>query len=357
MIILTIKLIAEYIRNSILIHLNKKIDYSIITTTIRKIILLPYNYYKNKPTGEIIARINDLFHIKNVISKIITNIFLDIILSLFSLYILFTINKNMTIILFIIIIIYFLTFILYKSKEETITNNLQESNAKVNSLLTESIIGYETIKGLHLENTFINKINVKYQNLINNHRLLSLIIINENLVKELTEGIIILYVTFFGITYILNETLTLGNLITYNTLLMYFISPIRNSLDFYKELYYVRNSIKRINNLLNYKYESIDKESNLKINGRINFKNFTFGYNKQNIILKNITLDVKERSKVLLLGQSGSGKSTILKILYRYYNPEKNSIFIDNKDLIDYELQDIRKNIVYVAQNYTFLLF
>ena len=351
MIILTIKLIAEYLRNNILTILNKKIDYSIIISTIRNIILLPYNYYKNKPTGEIIARINDLFYIKNVISKIITNIFLDIILSLFILYILFTINKNMTIILSIIIIIYFLTFIFYKRKEEYITNNLQESNAKVNSLLTESIISYETIKGLHLENTFINKINEKYQNVINNHRLLSLTIINENLIKDLTEGIVILYVTFFGITYVLNESLTLGSLITYTTLLAYFLTPIRNLFDFYKEFYYVRNSIKRVNNILNYKYESIDKESNLKINGNINFNNLTFSYDNQNIILNNITLDIKERSKVLLLGPSGSGKSTILKILYRYYNPKKNSVFIDNKDLLNYGLEEIRENITYVSQN------
>ena len=82
LIIFFIKTFIEYLRNNLLLYLNQKIDLSIITTTINKIISLPYSYYKNKTTGEMISRINDLFYIKNVISKIVITIFLDIILSL-----------------------------------------------------------------------------------------------------------------------------------------------------------------------------------------------------------------------------------------------------------------------------------
>ena len=130
-IILSIKLITEYLRNNLLLYLNQKIDLSIITTTINKIISLPYSYYKNKTTGETISRINDLLYIKNVVSKAITTIFLDIVLSLVALIILFTINKTMTTILFIIIIFYFLVFLAYRNTIKTVTNNIQEENAKV----------------------------------------------------------------------------------------------------------------------------------------------------------------------------------------------------------------------------------
>lgn len=350
-IILLIKLITEFLRNNLLLYLNQKIDLSIITTTINKIISLPYSYYKNKTTGETISRINDLLYIKNVVSKTITTIFLDIILSLVVLIVLFTINKTMTIILFIIIIIYFLIFLVYKNTIKEVTNSIQEDSAKVNSLLVESISSYETIKGLNLENKFKNKINKQYLKTINNNLELTKIINNEDLIKDLIEGIVILFIMYLGITYVMDKSLTVGSLITYNSLLYYFISPIRNSLEFYKEFYYTKNSIKRINNILNYKYEKLDKESNLNIEGNIHIENLEFSYNTKNKILKNINLDISKGNKVLILGRSGSGKSTLLKILYRYYEIKRNNIYINNYDLLDYEITDIRKNITYISQN------
>jgi len=350
-IILSVKLLTEFLRNNLLLYLNQKIDLSIITTTINKIISLPYNYYKNKTTGEIISRVNDLFYIKNVISKIITNIFLDIILSLVALIILFSINKTMTIILFIIIIIYLLIFLIFTPSIKNMTNTIQEDNSKINSLLVESISSYETIKGLNLENNFINKINKLYLKNINNNLFFNKLSITEELLKDLSEGIIILLITYLGTTYIMDKSLSIGSLITYNTLIYYFINPIKMSFDFYKEMYYVKNSIKRINNILNYKYDKLDKNSNLKISGSISINNLSFGYTPSTKILKNINLHIPVNTKMLILGASGTGKSTLLKILYKYYDINRNQVFINNYDINDFTIKDIRENITYISQN------
>ncbi len=106
-----IKLVSEFLRNNLLLYLEQKIDLSIITNTINKIISLPYSYYKNRTTGEIITRVNDLFYVKNAISKIIVNIFLDIILVISAFIILFSINKTMTVYLIFVVIIYLILFI------------------------------------------------------------------------------------------------------------------------------------------------------------------------------------------------------------------------------------------------------
>lgn len=350
-IILSIKLSVEYLRNNLLLYLNQKIDLSVITTTINKIISLPYSYYKNKTTGEIISRVNDLLYIKNVISKIITTIFLDIILSLVVMIILLTINKTMTIILFIIIIIYLIVFLLYKKSIKNMTDIIQEDNSKINSLLVESISSYETIKGMDLEKKFINKINNSYLKNINNNLIFSKLINTQELLKDLFEGIIIMFITYLGITYVTDKSLSIGSLITYNTLLYYFINPIRNSFDFYKEFFYVKNSIKRINNILNFKNEKIDKYSGLKIDGNIRLNKLEFSYNSKNKTLEDISLTIEKGEKVLLLGSSGSGKSTILKILYKYYQVKRNTVFINDYDIVDFTEKDIRENIIYVSQN------
>ena len=350
-LVLFIKKISEYLRNNLLLYLEQKLDLSIITKTINKIINLPYSYYKNRQTGEIISRVNDLFYIKNVISKVIITLFLDNILSIIILIILFTINKTMTLLLLLITIIYITIFLVYKGSIKNITDTIQEDNAKVNSLLVESISSYETIKGLNLEDSFTKKINKQYLNTINNNLSLSRIINQENLLKDLFEGIILLFIIYLGCNYIMDKSLTIGSLLTYNTLLSYYLIPIKNSLDFYKELFYVKNSIKRINNILNYKYELVGKKSDLFLDGDIKINNLSFSYSYKFNILNNISLNLPKKSKTLILGSSGSGKSTLLKILYKYYEIDMGKIYIGNYDLNDYTIKDIRENITYISQN------
>lgn len=350
-IILLIKLITEYLRNNLILYLNQKLDLSIITSIINKIISLPYSYYKNKSTGEVISRINDAFYIKNIITKILTTVLLDTILSLVVLIVLFSINITMTSLLLLLTILYFLVLLIYKDIIKNETNYLQEDNAKVNSLLVESINGYETIKGLNLETRFKNKINKNYLNMINSNLALTKTVYSSELIKDIFEGIIIILVILIGGKYIMDKSLSVGNLITYNTLIYYYINGIRNLSSLYKEYYYAKNSLKRINTLLDYKCEKMNKTTNLNILGDIKINNLTFGYDEKHLILKNITIDIPKSTKLLILGSSGSGKSTLLKILYKYYQIERDKISINNYDINDYSLLDIRKNITYISQN------
>ena len=351
LLVFTIKILTEYLRNNLLLYLNQKLDLSIITTTTDKIISLPYSYYKNKTTGEMISRINDLFYIKNVISKIIVTIFLDIILSIVTMIILFNINKTMSLYLIIITILYLFIFLIFKQNTKDMTNIIQEDNSKINSILVESISSYETIKGLNLEKSFQNKINKLYLHSINNNLNFTKIINTQELFLDLFEGIILLFIIYVGATFIMDESMTIGSLITFNSLVYYFLSPIRSSLDFYKEFFYVNNSIKRINNILNYKYEKLDTLTNLNITGDITIKNLDFSYNNKSNILNNISLKINDKDKVLILGPSGTGKSTLLKLLYKYYDIQRNKIFLNNYDINDYSLRDIRENITYISQN------
>lgn len=350
-IILAFKLITEYIRNNLLLYLNEKIDLSIITTTIDRIISLPYSYYKNKTTGEFIARINDLFYIKNSIAKLITSIILDIILAFIILLILYSINSKMTSYLFIISILYYLIFLLFKNDIRVMTNDIQTKSGNVNSLLVESIGGFNSIKNLNLQANFKKKINKKYLGFINSNLVLTKTLYKNAFFQSICEGLFIIYIIYLGVVAVMDKELSIGSLITYNTLIYYYLNGIKNSFNFMQEFYYVKNSIKRINNLLNFKYEELGQVTNLDMGGDINLNNLNYSYDHKHVVLKNINLKMSKGSKVLILGSSGSGKSTLLKILYKYYHIERGMVTIDNYDLNDFSLADVRSKITFISQN------
>lgn len=354
MFLIIIKCMCDYFRNKLLIYINNKIEFLLITKTFNHIINLPYDYFKNKTTGEIISRISDLNYIKELISKLIITIFIDTILFIFSFIILFSINKTLFLITIIILILYCINIIMFSSTNKSRIRKIQEKYSLVNSHLIESINGYETIKSLSLQNIFQNKLENKYSDYLNENYRINNHYNLQQLFKNLINEIGILIILFVGYLNVLDGKLSFGELITYNSLLIYFLGPIKNILELEPLIKYANSSYKRVNELLDIKREILtidNKYTGTKIKGDIVFKNFDYILNDKTTILKDINLNIKQGEKVIIVGMSGCGKSTLLKSILRYSKVERNKIFINNKDINDYNLKELRNNIVYVSQN------
>ena len=350
-ILLIIKNITNFIRNHLVIYLNQKLDISIILSTYSKVILLPYSFYKNKTSSEVLSRINDLSYLKNFISKIIITIFLDSFTFIVSLIIIYTISDTILFMLLLVSLIYLILLVIFNKliKNNTITN--QENNVLINNMIIGSVSGFETIKGLNIEDNAIFKFSSLYSKALNNlycsEKINNIII----LIKEFITDALMLLVNFVTIRLIMKGTLTMGNYMTICFLSGYLIYPVRNLLDMLNEYHYVKSSIKRGNNLLEYEEEKIYDKEKLEVNGNIKFKNLSYTFNNKFYVLEDINLFIRDKERVLILGDSGGGKSTIMKILYRYYDIDRNMIYINNYDINDYSITDIRKHITYISQN------
>ena len=342
------KAIINFIRNKLIIYFNQKIDISLLTTAFNKVLLLPYSYYKNKTTGEITSRINDLTNVKNIIVRFIINVFLDIPSFIIGAIILLLINKTLFIYLILTIIGYLLIFNAFKYNTKKMTNLVQEESAKTTSMLVESIAGYETIKGLNYEKEFNHKLDKSYLKLLQHTLSFDSILNIQGFLKELVDSIINPLMIYAGSIMILNSSLNISTLVAFISLSSLFLNPIKNGIDLYNDYCYIKNSLKRANDLFNCHIEQLDT-SDLKIKGNIVFNNVYFKYSN-NDILNNIHFNINQGEKVLVIGSSGNGKSTILKLINKYYNIERNKIFIDNIDINDFNLGDIRSNITYVPQ-------
>jgi ATP-binding cassette subfamily B protein len=349
-ILLLIKCLASFFRNELFIYLNQKLDCSIFLNAFQKVLLLPYSYYKNRTTGEVISRINDLTYIKNLLNKIILTVFLDLIISFCCAIILIKISSKMFLLLVITIMIYIIIFNIFKKIQKIYTDINQENNAKINSLMIESISGFETIKNLNMESKMNEKMTSLCVNSLNDSFSYDNINNLELFIKDIVTYISILLVEFIGFTLAFNNTLSIGKIITFISLIDYFLSPIRNIIDLNKEYFYAINSLKRANNLFEIKEDNLVSKSNFNISGNIKIKGLSYSYNDYTKILKNININIKKGSKILILGKSGTGKSTILKLLSKYYIPKRNTIYLDEIDINDISISNLKDNITTISQ-------
>ena len=350
-ILLIVKNITNFIRNHLIIFLNQKLDINIILSTYSKVILLPYTFYKNKATSEVLSRINDLSYLKNFISKIVVTIFLDSFTFSFAFIIIYSINSRVLFILLLIGFIYIIILCIFSRivKNNTVIN--QENNVLINNMIIESVSGFETIKGLNIEDSTIFKFGKLYTKLLNNLYYSEKINNIVYLLKELVTDIGLLIVNFVTIRLIMKDMLTTGNYMTVTFLAGYLIYPLKNLLDMLDEYHYVKSSLRRGNGLLEYEEEKIYDSEKLEVNGNIAFKNLSYTFNNKFYVLKDINLFIRDKERVLILGESGGGKSTIMKILFKYYEVDRGMVYINNYDINDYSVTDIRKHITYISQN------
>ena len=338
------KIFTNLIRTKILIDLNKNIDIDLSLDIFSKILSLPYGYYRNKTTGEIITRYTELSKIRETISKVLLTLFLDLPLCITSLIIMYFLNSKLTMISLIAVLLYTVIVIAYNRILNDIILEAQIKKAEMNTVLIESINGFETIKGLNLYDYIKLKFENKYIKYLKNViKIDSILNIKENL-KEIVNQLIEMIIIFTGVIYVRSETITIGTLMTYNSILVFFLAPIRNLLSLDNSIIESKRIVKRVN-------EMLKKEENVKkiniVYSDILIKSLSFKQNEK-IILNKINLHISKGEKVIITGKSGSGKSTLLKILMNYYNDYQGEIKINGINIKSINLKN-----VYISQNET----
>lgn len=347
--IIILKILLFYFRYYYETILNKNIDAKVIIPFLKHIFLIPLSYLKNKSTGEIVTRVKELNSIKNLFSKIFITIFLDLSLTILTFIVIYKINHLIFYLLLIILILYLFVSLLFTSK---IKNNLElliDSETEFNASLIENIDNIESIKNNYKGKEFIANIKNKFLNYLNNNFRLENIINQQNIVQNFVEEIGVFGILALGIFLVLNHELSILNLFTLNSLIIFSIIPFKNVADLLPEIYYVKTSFNKINSFLNINEENQNKSTKF-VNGDIIIKNLKFSYDNYHYVLNNTNLTIKKGEHVMLNGDSGSGKSTLCNLLFKTYTSNEGKIVIGKKNIVNYNINTIRKNITYLSQ-------
>ncbi len=345
-----LKLYSKYKRNEYEIYLNKNINLAIILPFIEHIIKLPLNVIKTKTPGEIITRISSLNTVKEAFSEIFVTVILDLGLALSAGFILYMISSKLFLILCIISIIYIVFGVSINPFLNSKINDNIDYETEFNSTLNEEISNIITTKNLDRIHKSINTINDKYFDYTKDSLEYINFINKYNITKESIYEIGLLLINIVGIFLILSSNLNLLNLITFNSLLIYYINPITNTIDLLPKINLIKVSIMKVNEFLIIQEEKEGKEQEF-INGDISIKNLIYSYDDYHNIINKINIDIQENEKVQIKGRSGTGKSTVCQILAKILDNYKGTITINDINIKDYSLKTIRKNIRYVSQN------
>lgn len=348
--ICTSKLILDFIRNNIILNYTKEIDQTITSKIYNKILSLPLFYHHTRPIGDIVSRINDLSSIKEFINNISFSIIIDLFYVLMISIILFSINKTIFLLLIIMTIIYILIYLLYRKniKNKSLIN--KEKASESSTYLVESLLGIDTIKNLNIEEKINNSFIKKYNNFLKSNYKLNKYIVIFELLMDFIGNISSIIIIFIGIIFYKNNILSLSKVIAVNSLFIYFFISLKNIVSSDEMLIEAKNSYKRINELYQEKEEE-KEENNIKFIDKISVNSLNYSYNGINNILENVSFNINKGEYIFVKGNSGTGKSSIFKLITKQLNCEENMIKINNMDINNITRKDITNNICLVSQN------
>lgn len=352
------KVILNAFRSHLLLYLSQKLDISLLLGYYRHVLELPMNFFGTRKVGEIISRFNDAGKVRDAISGATLTIMIDTIMAIAGAIILYIQNGKLFAIAVIIVVLYSIIVLTFNKWYEKLNRIQMEDNAQLTSYMVESLNGIQTVKAYNAE---------RKANLETEHKFVKLLksIFNlclaENLqlsIKtfvELIGGIVILWI---GGISVINGEMTIGALITFNSLLAYFLDPVKNLINLQPQMQTAVVAADRLGEILDLEAEKTDKEYHKlqpeSIAGDIEIKNLKFRYGTRKLVLENINIKINKGQKVAFVGESGSGKTTLSKLLLHMYSAEEGEILINGNNIEDIQIERLRERIAYIPQE-TFL--
>ncbi|MED4524861.1 ABC transporter ATP-binding protein [Bacillus velezensis] len=355
-IVLTLVLLFQTFLSGILLYLLNRIGQKVVKSIrvkgIKKIFTFNMGFFEKNKSGDIISKItNDTLIIKDFFGSDLISFISGIIAVIGSIIILIVLDWRLTLVLIVSIPLISLFLLPMGGKVLSISQRQQHYVGSLTSFLNRVLDNIKLIKisntESHEEKKGIENATHIYRESIKEAKIFSILTPLISLVLML----IIVSIIMYGGYRVSSHTLTSGDLMAFIMYLIQIIIPVSSIGEFFVTYKKSLGAINRVNDLIFNK--EVEKKEGLKYsepNTNILFKNVSFSYNEEKETLKDISFSLKPGTVTALVGPSGAGKTTIFSLLERLYEPKNGGIFLNNKLISEYELQEWRKQIGYVTQ-------
>jgi len=348
------------LRQYLLDHMANRIDLALIVGFIRHTFRLPLSFFESRYVGDIISRVQENRKIQRFLSGEASSILLDLFTVFIYVGLMLWYSWKMALLSLVIVPPFALLALIATPFLQRISREIFNAVAKESSYLIESLTGLRTVKATAVEQTvrwhweeLLNKeVKTNFSGQIISNRLQ----IFSNLIESLaTTGLL-----WYGAYLVIQNELTIGQLVAFNMLLGNIITPFQRLIVLWNELQEVVIAIERINDVLDTEPEedlqNQPRQNLPQLKGNIRFDNVTFRYHPESDIniLENLSFQIKPGQMVALVGRSGSGKTTISKLVLGLYPATDGKVLIDGQDITSISLHSLRQHVGVVDQD-TFL--
>lgn len=352
------KVILNAFRTHLLLYLSQKLDIALLLGYYRHVLELPMNFFGTRKVGEIVSRFNDASKVRDAISGATLTIMIDTLMAVAGAVILYLQNVHMFGITVIMVVLYLIIVLAFNKWYEQLNRKQMEDNSQLTSYLVESLNGIQTVKAYNAERKANRETEIKFVKLLKSIFDLSWVSNLQSSLKifvELVGGVVILWV---GSVCVIKGQITIGQLITFNSLLVYFLDPVKNLINLQPQMQTAVVAADRLGEILDLEAEKGENERKKlcpdSLSGDIVFKDVSFRYGTRQLVLEDINLTIKKGQKVAFVGESGSGKTTLSKLLLHLYKAESGNILINDNNIEDIQIEKLREKIAYISQE-TFL--
>jgi len=348
-----VQILIGYVRQWMLLHLSQKIDIPLLLGYFEHIYKLPMKFFSARKTGDIVTRFSDAFTIKNVFTNIALTVVIDVSMALITGMILFNMNGGLFAIIAILTIISIVLVLIFKQPYKKINQEQMQQASVLNSQIIEGLRAVETIKGNANEDNELENIEKEYIKSLRISFKEGMLSNTQGSIANVIQTAGNMILMYFGIIQVIDGNITLGSLMAFTTMAGFFMDPVNRLVGLQLQLQEANISMKRITEILDYKREQDGETLNelQAVSGDVVVKNVTFRYGNRKPVINNLSFSIPKGKKIALVGSSGSGKSTIAKLLLKYYEPESGAILIDGIDIDEYSNESIRRAISYVPQS------
>jgi ATP-binding cassette subfamily B protein len=311
-------------------------------------------FFDKTPIGRVVTRnVSDIETIADIFGQGVAAIIGDVLLLFGIVFLMFLLNWKLTLISLSTLPLLLLTTYVFKEKVKVSFNEVRDAVANLNSYVQEHIVGMKVVQIFGNEKKEYQKfVEVNDTHLKANLKAVLYYSIYFP-VMELFTSIGLGLLIWYGSGEIFSEQVSIGVLIAFIMYLQLFFRPIRSIADRFNTIQMGVVSSTRIFNLLD-SYDTIKSNEKIITNdifGSVEFKNVWFAYNDDDYVLKNINFKIEAGESIAFVGSTGSGKSSIINLLNRFYEFNKGKILIDDEDIRDYNISYLRKQIGYVSQD------
>lgn len=357
-VVMIFELLLNFARKYIFLHTASKIDAKLGAKLFKHLFSLPFTYFENRKVGNIITRVRELDQIREFITNKSVSVILDLFFSFVFLIMMFIYSPILT---FTVIIFITIIAILYLVITPELRERLEKKfqmGAQSNSYLVESVTGIQTVKALAIEGSMQKKWENYLAGYISSSFKLSNMGNIASAVSNMLQKAMTISILYFGVKLVIANKLTIGQLIAFQMFSNQFSAPVLRLVNLWNEFQQCLLGIDRLGDILNNPIEIQSSKSITlpQIHGTVKFDNLCFKY-APNLpyAINHFNFFIKPGMSVGIVGKSGSGKSTVTKLIQRLYLPNEGTIYIDGVDVRQMNPSWLRYNIgVVLQENYLF---